>query len=49
MDPKGFSRGPSSRPAGESCMAGYMSAKETLRVSDDDVCAAGVAAGVVVE
>ena len=35
IDPKGLSREPSSRPAGESCMAGYESVKKTLRVSDD--------------
>jgi hypothetical protein len=35
IDPKGLSREPASRPAGESCMAGYESVKETLRVSDD--------------
>ncbi len=35
IDPKGLSREPSSRPARESCMSGYESAKETLRVSDD--------------
>ena len=32
IDPKGFSREPSSHQAGESCMAGYESAKKTLRV-----------------
>jgi len=31
-DPKGFSREPSSRQAGESCTAERESAKETLRV-----------------
>ena len=36
IDPKGLSRKPSSRLAGESCMAGYESAKETLRVSDEE-------------
>jgi len=35
IDPKGFSREPSLCQAGESCMAGYESANETLRVSDD--------------
>jgi len=32
IDPKGLSREPSSRQAGESCMARYESANETLRV-----------------
>jgi len=45
IDPKGLSRKPSSRQARESCMAGYESAKETLRVSDDDGCANGIVAG----
>ena len=35
IDPKGFSRQPSSRLARESCMAGHESVKETLRVSDN--------------
>ena len=35
IDPKGLSREPSSCQARESCMAGYESVKETLRVSDD--------------
>ena len=32
IDPKGLSRQPSSCVAGESCLASYTSAKETLRV-----------------
>jgi hypothetical protein len=36
-DPKGFFREPSSRQAGESCLRECESAKETLRVSDDEL------------
>jgi hypothetical protein len=38
-DPKGFLCEPSSCQAGESCLPERESAKETLRVSDDDVAA----------
>lgn len=47
-DPKGLSRESSSCQAGESCLRECESVKETLRVSDDDVCAAGVAVGVTI-
>ena len=44
-DPKGFLREPLPCQAGESCLRECESAKETLRVSDDDVCAVGGGAG----
>jgi hypothetical protein len=44
-DPKGFLREPLSCQAGESCLRDCESVKETLRVSDDDGCAAGGGAG----
>ena len=47
-DPKGFLRESSSCQAGESCLRDCESVKETLRVSDDDVRAAGSGAGVTV-
>lgn len=36
IDPKGLSCKPSSCLARESCMTGFESAKETLRVSDEE-------------